>query len=116
MRGVPRPSAVDAHGRDVAIVDIRMPPTHTDEGLRAARAIRERWPEVGILVLSQFARPSYAFELLQTGTEGVGYMLKDRVSDLETLADGLRRIAAGGSVLDSSVVEAARTGPSPRSS
>jgi DNA-binding NarL/FixJ family response regulator len=89
---------------DVAIVDIRMPPTHTDEGLRAARAIRERWPGVGILVLSQFARPSYAFELLQSGTEGVGYMLKDRVSDLDTLADGLRRIAAGGSVLDPSVV------------
>ena len=89
---------------DVAIVDIRMPPTHTDEGLHAAREIRERWPEVGILVLSQFARPSYAFELLETGTEGVGYMLKDRVSDLETLADGVRRVAAGGSVLDPSVV------------
>ena len=95
---------VGAHLPDVAIVDIRMPPTHTDEGLRAARAIRERWPGVGILVLSQFARPSYAFELLQAGTEGVGYMLKDRVSDLETLADGVRRIAAGGSVLDPSVV------------
>ena len=95
---------VDTHRPDVAIVDIRMPPTHTDEGLRAARAIRERWPEVGILVLSQFARPSYAFELLEAGTEGVGYMLKDRVSDLETLADGVRRVAAGGSVLDPSVV------------
>jgi DNA-binding NarL/FixJ family response regulator len=95
---------VEEQRPDVAIVDIRMPPTHTDEGLRAARAIRERWPAVGILVLSQFARPSYAFELLQAGTEGVGYMLKDRVSDLDTLADGLRRIAAGGSVLDPSVV------------
>jgi DNA-binding NarL/FixJ family response regulator len=95
---------VEEQQPDVAIVDIRMPPTHTDEGLRAARAIRERWPGVGILVLSQFARPSYAFELLQSGTEGVGYMLKDRVSDLDTLADGLRRIAAGGSVLDPSVV------------
>jgi DNA-binding NarL/FixJ family response regulator len=95
---------VDEHRPDVAIVDIRMPPTHTDEGLRAATVIRERWPGVGILVLSQFARPSYAFELLQTGTEGVGYMLKDRVSDIETLADGVRRIAAGGSVLDPSVV------------
>jgi DNA-binding NarL/FixJ family response regulator len=88
---------IDSHRPDVAIVDIRMPPTHTDE-------IRQRWPDVGILVLSQFARPSYAFELLQTGTEGVGYMLKDRVSDLDTLADGVRRIAAGGSVLDPSVV------------
>ena len=95
---------VEARRPDVAIVDIRMPPTHTDEGLRAARAIRERWPDVGILVLSQFARPSYAFELLETGTEGVGYLLKDRVSDLETLADGVRRVAAGGSVLDPSVV------------
>jgi DNA-binding NarL/FixJ family response regulator len=95
---------VDAHRPDVAIIDIRMPPTHTDEGLRAARTIRERWPGVGILVLSQFARPSYAFELLLTGTEGVGYMLKDRVSDLETLADGVRRVGAGGSVLDPSVV------------
>jgi DNA-binding NarL/FixJ family response regulator len=95
---------VEAQRPDVAIVDIRMPPTHTDEGLRAARVIRERWPEVGILVLSQFARPSYALELLQTGTEGVGYMLKDRVADLETLTDGVRRVAAGGSVLDPSVV------------
>ena len=96
---------VDAERPDVAIVDIRMPPTHTDEGLRAARVIRERWPAVGILVLSQFARPSYAFELLETGTEGIGYMLKDRVSDLAALADGVRRVAAGESVLDPSVVE-----------
>jgi DNA-binding NarL/FixJ family response regulator len=95
---------VGEHRPDVAIVDIRMPPTHTDEGLRAARVIRERWPDVGILVLSQFARPSYAFELLRAGTEGVGYMLKDRVSHIETLADGVRRIAAGGSVLDPSIV------------
>ena len=95
---------VGTHRPDVAIVDIRMPPTHTDEGLQAAGVIRERWPDVGILVLSQFARPSYAFELLQIGTEGVGYVLKDRVSDIETLADDVRRIAAGGSVLDPSVV------------
>jgi DNA-binding NarL/FixJ family response regulator len=95
---------VDAERPDVAIVDIRMPPTHTDEGLRAARAIRARWPEVGILVLSQFARPSYAFELLESGTDGIGYMLKDRVSDLQALADGVRRVAAGESVLDPSVV------------
>jgi DNA-binding NarL/FixJ family response regulator len=95
---------VDAERPDVAIVDIRMPPTHTDEGLRAARVIRARWPAVGILVLSQFARPSYAFELLEAGTEGIGYMLKDRVSDLAALADGVRRVAAGESVLDPSVV------------
>ena len=82
-----------------------MPPTHTDEGLRAARAIRERWPGGRASSCSRSSPgPSYAFELLQAGTEGVGYMLKDRVSDLETLADGVRRVAAGGSVLDPSVV------------
>ncbi len=89
---------------DVAIVDIRMPPTHTDEGLRAAREIRRRHPGTGILVLSQFARPSYALELLADGAEGVGYLLKDRVSDLADLADSVRRVGAGGSVLDPSVV------------
>jgi DNA-binding NarL/FixJ family response regulator len=97
-------AAVAAEKPDVAVVDIRMPPTHTDEGLRAAREIRRRHPEVGILVLSQFARPSYALELLADGAEGVGYLLKDRVSDLAELAESLRRIAAGGSVLDPSVV------------
>ncbi len=97
-------AAVAAENPDVAVVDIRMPPTHTDEGLRAAREIRRRHPEVGILVLSQFARPSYALELLADGAEGVGYLLKDRVSDLAELAESLRRIAAGGSVLDPSVV------------
>ncbi len=97
-------AAVAEHAPDVAIVDIRMPPTHTDEGLRAAREIRTRHPGIGILVLSQFARPSYAMELLSGGTEGVGYLLKDRVSDLDELADSVRRIGAGGSVLDPSVV------------
>jgi DNA-binding NarL/FixJ family response regulator len=95
---------IDVAGPDVAIVDIRMPPTHTDEGLRAAAEIRERHPEVGILVLSQYVRPSYAIELLSRGTEGVGYLLKDRVSDLEELASSVRRIGEGGSVLDPSVV------------
>jgi DNA-binding NarL/FixJ family response regulator len=89
---------------DVAIVDIRMPPSHTDEGLRAAKAIRIRWPETGILVLSQYVRASYALELLAEGTERVGYLLKDRVSDLEELSASVRRIGAGGSVLDPSVV------------
>jgi len=88
----------------VAIVDIRMPPTHTDEGLRAAKVIRSRWPQTGILVLSQYVRPSYALELLSEGTEGIGYLLKDRVSDLEELSTSVRRIGAGGSVLDPSVV------------
>jgi DNA-binding NarL/FixJ family response regulator len=89
---------------DVAIVDIRMPPTHTDEGLQAAKRIRERWPETGILVLSQFVQARYAVELLAYGTERVGYLLKDRVSDLEELATAVRRIGEGGSVLDPSVV------------
>ncbi|WP_415854545.1 response regulator [Sinomonas sp. G460-2] len=89
---------------DVAIVDIRMPPTHTDEGLRAATAIRERWPGIGILVLSQDVHPAYAVELLSAGTEGIGYLLKERVSDLAELAASVRRVGAGGSVLDPLVV------------
>jgi DNA-binding NarL/FixJ family response regulator len=89
---------------DVAIVDIRMPPTHTDEGLQAAKLIRERWPEVGILVLSQHVQARYAVELLAGGTERVGYLLKDRVSDLGELSESVRRIGEGGSVLDPTVV------------
>jgi DNA-binding NarL/FixJ family response regulator len=108
---------VEAEHPDVAIVDIRMPPTHTDEGLQAAREIRERRPETGILVLSQYVRPSYALELLSQGTEGIGYVLKDRVSDLEELASSVRRVGEGGSVLDPTVVaqlvERPRTGPDP---
>jgi DNA-binding NarL/FixJ family response regulator len=95
---------VDAHRPDVAIVDIRMPPTHTDEGLRAARDLRARHPRLGVLVLSQHVRASYAVELLSHGTQGIGYLLKDRVSDLEELADAVRRVGEGGSVLDPSVV------------
>lgn len=95
---------VESKAPDVAIVDIRMPPTHTDEGLRAARELRTRHPSVGVLVLSQYVRPSYAFELLADDARGVGYLLKDRVSDLSELADALERVAAGGSVLDPSVV------------
>jgi DNA-binding NarL/FixJ family response regulator len=89
---------------DVAIVDIRMPPTHTDEGLQAARVLRARHPALGVLVLSQYVRPSYAFELLEDDARGVGYLLKDRVSDLDELADAVRRVGEGGSVLDQSVV------------
>ena len=89
---------------EVAIVDIRMPPTHTDEGLRAAKAIRERWPDVGILVLSQHVHASYALELLSAGTDGVGYLLKERVSDVAELASSVRRVGARGSVLDPAVV------------
>ena len=108
---------VDTTQPDVAIVDIRMPPTHTDEGLRAAHEIRARHPSVAILVLSQFVRPSYALELLSEGTEGLGYLLKDRVSDLDELASSVRRVAEGGSVLDPLVVQQLvsrpRTGPDP---
>lgn len=89
---------------DVAIVDIRMPPSHTDEGLQAAKLIRRRWPKTGILVLSQYVRASYALELLAEGTERVGYLLKDRLSDLAELAASVRRVGEGGSVLDPSVV------------
>jgi RNA polymerase sigma factor (sigma-70 family) len=90
---------------DVAIVDIRMPPTHTDEGLRAARALRERFPGLGVLVLSQYVRPSYALELLADDAAGVGYLLKDRVGDVAELTDALRRVASGGSALDPTVVQ-----------
>jgi DNA-binding NarL/FixJ family response regulator len=89
---------------DVAIVDIRMPPTHTDEGLRAARELRSRHPSLGVLVLSQYVRPSYALELLADDARGVGYLLKDRVSDLRELSDAVHRVSEGGSVLDPSVV------------
>ena len=89
---------------DVAIVDIRMPPTHTDEGLRAAKLIRARWPQVGILVLSQYVQARYAVELLAQGTERVGYLLKDRVSDVEEFCAAVKRVAEGGSALDPTVV------------
>jgi DNA-binding NarL/FixJ family response regulator len=94
---------VKAHEPDVAIVDIRMPPD-TAGGLRAAHEIRTRYPTVGVLVLSQYARPSYAFELLSDSAERVGYLLKDRVGDLAELADAVRRVGQGGSVLDPVVV------------
>jgi DNA-binding NarL/FixJ family response regulator len=95
---------VRAHKPDVAVVDVRMPPTHTDEGLRAAREIRAELPEVGVLVLSQHVEISYARELLAESAEGLGYLLKDRVADVEALADAVRRVGAGGSALDPEVV------------
>ena len=95
---------VALHKPDVAIVDIRMPPTHTDEGLVAARQIRERFGDTGVLVLSQYVEPTYAVELLAGGAEGVGYLLKDRVSDLEEFASAVRRVGEGGSALDPAVV------------
>jgi DNA-binding NarL/FixJ family response regulator len=95
---------VRAHQPDVAVTDIRMPPTQTDEGLRAAQQIRSELPQIGIMVLSQFIDEGYALELLQGSAEGVGYLLKDRVADVEAFVDALRRVGAGGSVLDPEVV------------
>jgi len=89
---------------DVAIVDIRMPPTHTDEGLQAARRIRERHPGVGVLVLSQYVEAEYATGLLSEQTEGTGYLLKDRVAKVDDFTDAVRRVAGGGSALDPAVV------------
>jgi DNA-binding NarL/FixJ family response regulator len=89
----------------VAVVDIRMPPTHTDEGVRAAREIRRRFPGVGVLVLSQYAEPEYVVDLLRDGANGVGYLLKDRIAEVEDFGAAVRRIAAGGSALDPAVVE-----------
>ncbi|MGD0386074.1 MAG: response regulator transcription factor [Solirubrobacteraceae bacterium] len=89
---------------DVAIIDIRMPPTHTDEGLRAAKVIRERWPSVGLLVLSQHVNARYALELLSAGSNGIGYLLKERVSDLDELSSAVNRVGQGGSILDPAVV------------
>jgi DNA-binding NarL/FixJ family response regulator len=95
---------VRSYSPDVAVVDIRMPPTHTDEGLRAAQEIRERHPGVGVLVLSQYVESGYALELLQRSAEGVGYLLKDRVADVKEFAAAVERVAAGGSALDPEVV------------
>jgi DNA-binding NarL/FixJ family response regulator len=95
---------VDAQAPDVAIVDIRMPPTRTDEGLRAALQIRRGHPEVGVLVLSQHVDAAVAMRLLDESAEGVGYMLKERVGDLEELSEAVRRIGHGGSVLDAAIV------------
>jgi class 3 adenylate cyclase/CheY-like chemotaxis protein len=92
--------AVDEQHPDVVVTDIRMPPRHADEGLRAAETIRRKHPETGILVLSQYAEPAYARELLASCTTSVGYLLKDRVSDLEGFADAVRRVADGEVVLD----------------
>ena len=97
-------AAVRAERPDVAIVDVRMPPSHRDEGLRAAVEVRSEWPEAKVLVLSQYVELSYADELLASGDGGVGYLLKDRVSDIDEFLDGVERVAAGGSVLDPQVV------------
>ena len=95
---------VRSYAPDVALVDIRMPPTHTDEGLQAAKEIRAKHPDTAVLVLSQYAEPGYAIELLEDCADGIGYLLKDRINDLPEFTAAVRRVAAGGSALDSSVV------------
>jgi DNA-binding NarL/FixJ family response regulator len=95
---------VRAHKPELAIVDIRMPPDNTDDGLRAALAIREELPGTGILILSQYVEEHYAVDLLSAGSEGVGYLLKDRVAEVDRFLDAVRRVAEGGSVLDPEVV------------
>jgi DNA-binding NarL/FixJ family response regulator len=99
-------SRAAAQPPDVAIVDIRMPPTFSDEGLRAAHALRETQPEVAVLILSQYVDTDYAFEILSGEVRGRGYLLKDRVMDLEAFADAIRRVGEGGSVVDPEVVDA----------
>ena len=95
---------VRAHKPDVAITDVRMPPSHTDEGLRAAHEIRGELPEVGVLVLSQYVEEGYALDLLADNAAGLGYLLKDRVGDVEAFLDAVRRVSEGGSALDPEVV------------
>jgi DNA-binding NarL/FixJ family response regulator len=95
---------VEARRPHAVILDIRMPPTHTDEGLVAADAIREAHPDVGVLILSQYLAPEYALRLFERHPERMGYLLKERVSDIAVLADGLRRVAEGETVLDPTIV------------
>jgi DNA-binding NarL/FixJ family response regulator len=97
-------AAVPLHRPDVCVVDIRMPPTFTDEGLRAAIAVRHEQPDVGVLVFSQYVETRYASELLANSARGVGYLLKDRVADVREFVDALTRVAAGGTALDPEVV------------
>jgi DNA-binding NarL/FixJ family response regulator len=96
--------AVEEFQPDVAVLDVRMPPTFTDEGLRAALVMRRQWPAVAVLVFSQYVEERYASELLAGETRGVGYLLKDRVADIVEFIDALKRVAAGGTVLDPEVV------------
>ena len=97
-------AAIEREPPDVAVVDVRMPPGHTDEGLRAALSIRERWPAVGVLVLSQYVERRYATELLTGDPEGVGYLLKDRVVEIDEFLDALERVAARRTAFDPEVV------------
>jgi DNA-binding NarL/FixJ family response regulator len=98
--------AIEEHQPEVVVTDIRMPPTGTDEGLRAAEKLRDEHPDVGVVVLSQFIEPEYALALLEKGAAGRGYLLKERVSDIEQLVNAVQEVARGGSVIDPKVVEA----------
>jgi DNA-binding NarL/FixJ family response regulator len=93
-----------AHRPDVAVIDVQMPPRHEDDGLRAATALRDRLPEMGVLVLSQFYEESYALDLIGDRAEGVGYLLKERVADVAAFVDSVQRVAAGGSAIDPEIV------------
>ena len=96
--------AVAEHRPELAVIDVRMPPTHTDEGIKAALVIRRQFPDVALLVLSQYVEESYATDLLSEATSSVGYLLKDRVAHVRDFLDALRRVAAGGTALDPEVV------------
>jgi DNA-binding NarL/FixJ family response regulator len=96
--------AVEAHRPDLVVVDVRMPPTFTNEGVRAALVVREQHPEIAVLVLSQYVEEDYATELVAGRSRGIGYLLKDRVADVREFLDSLRRVAAGGTALDPEVV------------
>ena len=98
--------AVEQHHPEVVITDIRMPPTRTDEGIRAARAIRANHPEVGVVVLSQYVEPGYALSLFEAGAEGLAYLLKERLGDFDQLEHAINEVRLGGSVIDSKVVDA----------
>jgi DNA-binding NarL/FixJ family response regulator len=97
--------AVEHERPDVVVTDIRMPPTNTDEGIRAAAILREHHPEIGVVVLSNYAEPAYALALLETGSEGRAYLLKDRIHDRSQLVSAIRAVAAGGSMMDPKIVE-----------
>ena len=97
-------TVVERHQPDLGVVDVRMPPTHTDDGLRAALAIRARWPAIGILVLSQYVEETYASELLANGSAGLGYLLKDRIADVGEFLDAVHRVGERGTALDPEVV------------
>jgi DNA-binding NarL/FixJ family response regulator len=99
-------AAVEAEHPDVVVTDIRMPPGNSDEGIQAAARLRTSDPDVGVVVLSQYATPTYALALLESGSEGRSYLLKDRIQDVEQLASAIRAVAEGGSVIDPKVVEA----------